>query len=177
MRTTIITTALATAAVAAVTLGGAAHAEDATRTDPRDTTHGSDIRSLRVAHHEDDVVVVTKHEDLRRDPASGSGGAVYLDTDPGDAGPEYVLVGGYFVGTDYVLLETDGFRPSTWGEPVEHGDYLQRVRYGADTVRTVISRAALGDPEEVRVSVKASGPDGDVDWVGAKHSFTPWIAQ
>ena len=36
---------------------------------------------------------------------------------------------------------------------------------------------ALGDPDEVRVSVSASGPSGDRDWVGAPRSFTPWLAR
>lgn len=168
----------ATTAVAALTLGllGPASAESVVRTDPRDTTHGSDLLGVRVAHKARNLVVVARHHDLRRAPASGSGGAVFVDTDPADRGPEYVVVGGYFVGTDYVLLETDGFAQRTWGQPVE-GSYVQRVDYAADTVRTRISLEALGDPEEVRVSVTASGPSGDRDWVGGVRSFTPWVGQ
>ena len=46
-----------------------------------------------------------------------------------------------------------------------------------------MSRAALGNPGAVRVSVVASGTRTDgtskglVDWVGARRSFTPWIAR
>ena len=50
------------------------------------------------------------------------------DTDPADPGPEYVFAGGYFVGTDYQLLEVDGtvllsFREgATFKRPTHHGE-------------------------------------------------------
>ncbi len=159
-----------------------ATAASTTVTDPDDTTHGSDLLSVRVRNAEHKVVVVTHHANLRKDPASGSGGALYVDTDPDDKGPEYVLVGGYFEGTDYVLLHTEGFPRKSWGQPAE-GSYRMTVDYAADTVRFRMSRAVLGTPDEVRVGAKVSGtrPNGStagtVDWLGQPRSFTPWVAR
>lgn len=174
-----LTTAVTTAAVAALGLGiaGPAHAAGVQLTDPSDTSHGSDLLAVKVAHRQANLVVVTTHDDLRRSPSSGSGGLVYLDTDRADRGPEYVVVGGYFEGTDYVLLETEGFGVAQWGEPVE-GSYELSIDYAADKVRTKIAQEAIGSPDEVRVAVKASGPSAaTTDWVGAPKSFTPWVAR
>jgi hypothetical protein len=120
---------------------------------------------------------------LRPDPATGSSGRVYVDTRRNDRGPEYVFVGGFFRGTDYALLRTEGFRPGQWGNRVANGDHIMRVRYARDQVLFRMSRAALGNPGAVRVSVVASGTRTDgtshglVDWVGKPRSFTPWIAR
>ena len=101
----------ATAVTAALVLGlaGTAHAASIGVKDPSDTGHGSDLRAVQVKNGENNVVVTTSHTNLRRDPASGSGGTIYVDTDPTDEGPELVFVGGFFVGTDYQLLRTEGF--------------------------------------------------------------------
>jgi hypothetical protein len=181
MRTTSI--AAATLAAAALTLGlaGTAHADVHRTDDPDDTAHGSDILALKVRNGLDNLNVVTEHVNLRRDPATGSGGMIFIDTDPDDAGPEYVFVGGFFEGTDYTLLETEGFARSKWGDPVEHGDYIMRVDYAEDRVRVRMSRATIGDAAAVRVAVRASGTrsdgtsDGLVDWVGDRREFTPWV--
>ncbi len=130
----------------------------------------------------DNVVVTTTHSNLRPSFRSGSAGAVYLDTDPVTPGPDYVFVGGYFVGTDYILLETDGFGRRHWRTPVE-GSYRMRLDYDAEHVRMRIARDAIGSPAEVRVAVRVSGtrPDGTsdglVDWLGEPRSFTDWVAQ
>jgi hypothetical protein len=184
MRKTIASAAVALS-TAALTLGlaGAAHAELYGIDDPRDTSHGSDILALQVRNGQENLGITTYHHDLRRDPATGSGGAIYIDTDESDRGPEYVFVAGFFEGTDYQLLRTEGFGPKKWGNPVQHGDYIMRVRYAKERVNVRISRAALGNPGAVRVAVKASGTRSDgtsgglVDWVGNRRSFTPWIAQ
>ena len=105
----------------------------------------------------------------------------YVDTDHDDRGPEYVLVGGFFEGTDYVLRRTEGFGPRQFGRPVSHGDYLMRVDYATDRVRIKLHQPALRNPDAVRVSVRVSGTRTDgtshglVDWVGRKHGFTPWL--
>lgn len=184
MRTTLTSTVAALSAVAlTVGLAGTAHADRVRTSDPRDTHHGSDITGLTVRNGVENVHVVTTHVNLRRSPASGSGGVTYLDTDPNDRGPEYAFAAGYFVGTDYVLVETEGFGPRRWGNPVEHGDYIMKVNYRKDRVRVTMSRHALGDPTDVRVAVRASGSrrdgsgEGLVDWVGEPRSFTPWMAQ
>lgn len=186
MRTTATTatTAIAgalSAAALTVLVPGVAHAERYGVDDGRDTSHGSDILTLDVQNGPNNLNVTTTHVNLRRDPATGSGGAVFIDTDRRDRGPEYVLVGGYYAGTDYQLLHTEGFRQATWGHPVEHGDYLMKVDYRHDTVKVRISQGAIGEPERVRVAVRASGTRSDgssaglVDWVGQPRSFSLWI--
>jgi hypothetical protein len=135
---------------------------------------------VRVTNGARSVVVVTTHTDLRRDPSTGSAGAVYLDTDPGEPGPEFVLVGGYFEGTDYQLLHTDGFGHRRWGAPAQ-GSYRMRVDYAADQVRMRMARTALGSPGKVRVAVRVSGTRSDgssaglIDWLGKPRSFTRWV--
>lgn len=180
MRTTLLSaTALSVAALTLTQLAPAS-ADGIGVRDPADLQHGVDLRSVVVDHKANNLVVTTTHTNLRETFRSGSGGAVFIDTDPDDAGPEYVLVGGYFVGTDYSLLATDGFAGSTWGEPVE-GSYLMAVDYDKERVRFRISRAALGSPEEVRVAVRVAGTrtDGSStprDWLGEPRSFTEWVA-
>ena len=184
MRKTIASAAVALSAAAlTVGLDGTAHAARYGIDDPKETGHGSDIRALQVRNGMENLHVVTYHESLRPDAATGSGGLVYIDTDKADKGPEYVLAAGYFRGTDYVLSTTEGFGRQQWADPVEHGDYVMRVHYAKDRVRVTMSRHALGDPTDVRVAVRASGTrsdgtsDGLVDWVGEPRGFTPWIAQ
>ena len=179
------TTAVAAMSAAAVTfaLAGPASAELYGIDDPEDTFHGSDVRAVQIRNGQEYLAVTSVHSNLRRDPATGSAGRIYVDTDRNDAGPEYVFVGGFFEGTDYQLLHTEGFAPGKWGNPVANGDYVMRVRYGKDRVRFLMSRAALGNPGAVRVSVRVSGTRTDgtshglIDWVGKRRAFTPWIAR
>lgn len=180
-RTTVLSAAAALS-VAALTLTqlAPASADGIGVRDPKDLDHGVDLRSVVVEHGARNVVVTTTHTDLQESYRSGSAGAVFLDTDPGDTGPEYVLTGGYFVGTDYVLLTTDGFATRKWGDPVE-GSYRMRVDYDAEQVRVRISRDAIGSPAEVRVAVRVAGsrPNGKdtaKDWLGDPRSFTAWVA-
>jgi hypothetical protein len=180
MRTTILSAATLTIAALALTQLPAS-ADGIGVTDPKDLAHGVDLRSVEVQHGARNVVVTTTHTDLQESFRSGSSGSVFLDTDPTDTGPEYVFAGGYFVGTDYALLHTDGFANKLWGEPVE-GSYRMRVDYDADQVRMRISRDAIGSPDEVRVAVRVAGtrPNGRTtrtDWLGEARSFTDWVAQ
>jgi hypothetical protein len=173
-------TATLSAAALSATLATPAGAASIGVRDPQDTHHGSDLRSVQVVNGDHNLRVVTTHTNLRRDPATGSAGAVYVDTDPDDRGPEYVFVGGYFEGTDYQLLHTEGFGHRRWGAPVT-GSYEMRVDYARDQVRMRMSRAALGRPGRVRVAVTTSGlrTDGTsvVDWLKEPRSFTRWVAK
>lgn len=183
MRKTITMTAAI--AAAALTLGsvgltGTANAASIGVKDPKDTNHGSDLRSVELKNGGRNVVVITTHTNLRRDPKTGSAGAVYLDTDRSDKGPEFVFVGGFYEGTDYRLLETDGFGHKKWGAPVE-GVYEMTINYAKDHVRMRMSRAALGKPGKVRAAVRVSGTRTDgtgvVDWLREPRSFTSWVAK
>jgi hypothetical protein len=174
----IATTAAAAAAALAVGLGGPAAAASIGVTDPADVDHGVDLRAVRVANGEDNLRIVLTHDDLRRSPKSGAGGAVYIDTDPANKGPELVFVGGYFAGTDYQLLHTEGFGVKKWGDVVD-GFHQLTLDYDRDKTRMRISREALGDVGAVRVAVRVAGerPDGThvVDWLGEPRSFTSWV--
>lgn len=181
MRTTILSAAALSVAALTLTQLTPASADGIGVTDPRDLNHGVDLRAVVVDHGAANVVVTTIHKNLRRSFKSGSAGAVFLDTDPSKPGPEYVFAGGYFVGTDYQLLHTDGFSYKKWGEPVE-GSYRMRVDYAKEHVRMRISRAAIGSPEQVRVAVRVAGTRSDgsdtgIDWLGKPRSFTEWVAQ
>jgi hypothetical protein len=180
MRTTLLSAAALSVAALTLTQLAPATADGVGVSDPADLQHGVDLRSVVVDHKANNLVVKTTHTNLREDFRTGSGGAVFIDTDPADRGPEYVLVGGYFVGTDYSLLHTDGFAGSAWGDPVE-GSYRMTVDYDKERVRTRISREALGSPEQVRVAVRVAGTrtDGSStrrDWLGDPRSFTAWVA-
>jgi len=176
--------AAATAAAAALSLAPAAPASADIYgiDDPADVHHGVDLRAVQVHNGAKPLRITLFHTNLRRDPRTGAGGSVYIDTDPADKGPELVFAGGFFEGTDYQLLHTDGFGAKKWGKPVK-GRYSMTVDYKADTVRMSMSRKALGDAGKVRIAVRVSGTRTDgtskglVDWLGQAHSFTPWIAR
>lgn len=98
----------------------------------------------------------------------------------GDAGPELVFVGGYFRGTDYQLIRTEGFGRRNWIAPVD-GFYEMTLDYAAERTRMRISRKALGPTDEVRVAVRVSGTrrdgtsDGLVDWLREPRYLTRWV--
>ena len=176
-------TTRAAAAAAALALGGItapANAASIGVTDPADVNHGVDLRAVQVVNGAKGVRIVLNHADLRRSPKSGAGGAVYLDTDPSDKGPELVFVGGYYEGTDYQLLHTEGFGHRNWGRPVD-GFHILSLDYDKEQTRMRISRKAVGTEGRIRVAVRVAGerPDGTVvvDWLGAPRSFTPWVAR
>jgi hypothetical protein len=179
-----LTGSVAAAAAGFLALGLAAPASAASIgvKDPADVSHGVDLRAVRVVNGDHNVRVVTSHTNLRRDFRTGSGGSVYLDTDRSDKGPELVFVGGYFEGTDYALLRTEGFGAKQWGNPVR-GSYEMNIDYDKEQVRMRIGRGikALEGVGDVRVAVKVAGNRTDgttvVDWLGEPRSFTPWVAK
>lgn len=169
------------AAAVALSLGLAApaNAEDVRAKDPADIHHGVDLRNVRVDHGRK-LLVVLRHTNLRPAPKAGASGSVFIDTDPSDPGPELVFTGGFFRGTDYQLLHTDGFAVKKWGEPVDAGHGMRLV-YRKNRTRIRISRAALGDVDRVRVAVKVAGnrTNGSTvtDWLGGRRSWTRWVAR
>ena len=167
-------------AAAALTLSiptTTAHAQSIGTKDPSDIQHGVDLRLVQVDNTDTFVRVTLTHTNLRKDPGTGAGGAVYLDTDADDAGPELVFVGGYFEGTDYQLLATEGFGPGKWGQPVD-GFWQMRLNYKTEKTVMRMSRKAVG-ADDLRVAVKVAGQRTDgttvVDWLRKPRSFTPWV--
>ncbi len=139
-----------------------------------------DLRAVHVVNGEKSLRIVLNHANLRRDPRTGSGGVVYIDTDPKDKGPELVFAGGYFRGTDYQLVATEGFGVKNWKAPVEKS-YEMTLDYAKEQTRMRISRKALADVGKVRVAIKVAGQRTDgsqiVDWLGEPRSFTTWVGR
>jgi hypothetical protein len=171
--------AVATGAVAALlaTAGPVAAAERTFADRRGDVGPGVDLQSVRVVN-EKNVRVVVQHRDLVRSFRSAASMTVYLDTVPGEPGPEFALAGGLFEGTDYMLVRTDGWR---LGNPVNgpRCDYLQRIDYARDVSRIRISRACLDQPGRVRVAVVAGAEDRQgrtvTDWLVARRHLTAWV--
>ncbi len=173
-------TTLAGAAITAVTtLSLAAAPTSVTVEDPADLDHRVDLLSVTVDNTKTAVKVTLTHADLIDSFDGFPGGATFLDTDRKDKGPELVFVGGYYPGTEYNLLETEGFGITKWGEPV---DARWSMKLDYDTDRTVMrmSRKSVG-ADKVRVAVRVNGVMGDettaTDWMGEPRSYTRWIAR
>ena len=161
-----------------LSLAGPANAELYGIDDPAESGHGVDLLAVSVDNGEKNLKIVLQHTNLRRSHASGAGGAVYIDTDAENKGPELVFTGGYYEGTDYQLLTTDGFGVKSWGEPVD-GFYILKLDYAEETTSMRISRKALGGADEVRVAVRVAGQRTDgskvVDWMGKPRSYSLWL--
>ena len=149
----------------ASTVAAPAHAEFWSTSDPADASASlTDVRAVRAKHGAANVVVKVRFQDLTRSSAAGL--SIFIDTDRGAKGAEYVLSTGLNDGTDYVLTEADGWRGTD--QRVEC-DYEATYNWGVkDSVRVRISRDCLEHPGSVRVSVKMADPtDGStrvVDW-------------
>jgi hypothetical protein len=169
-----------TAVAALLATAGPVAAAERTFPDRRgDVGPGVDLQTVRVVN-EKNVRVVVQHRDLVRSFRSAASMTVYLDTVPGEPGPEFALAGGLFEGTDYMLVRTDGWR---LGNPVNGSrcNYVQRIDYARDISRIRISRACLDRPGRVRVAVVAGAEDRQGrtvrDWLVARRHLTAWVAQ
>ncbi len=158
-------------------LAGPAHAGIYSVDDADDSPHGSDIYTVGVTHTAKKLTVVTDHDNLRKSFRSAASLWVFIDTDKSDKGPEYVVSTDLFTnGGEYNLYATEGFARSSWVEE----DSLPGVRVVVDTAaesaRTIVRTAALGHPDEVRVSIRAKGKGPQsIDWVGPSHSWSLWV--
>ena len=175
-------TLIATGAAAALTfsLAGPASADRFGIDDPEGGGGtGINLLAASVNNTQTDLRINLIHQNLRRHPpGNDAGGVVYIDTDPADKGPELVFTAGLFEGTDYALLDTEGFGVANWGEPV-NGDYSMTLDYAREKTRIIIGRNALQGADEVRVAVRVAGQRSDgsvaVDWLGKPRSFTLWL--
>jgi hypothetical protein len=172
MRKTLIGAA-ATAAALTISLAGPASAERYGIDDPIESGHGVDLVAVTVVNAQKNLRITLTHNNLRRSPASGAGGSVYIDTDPADKGPELVFTGGFFAGTDYRLLATEGFGVGQWGDPVD-GFYVMKLDYAKEKTSIRISRKALGGADAARVAVRVSDNDV-VDWMGKPRTYSLWL--
>ena len=144
---------------------------------PGDIDSGVDLRKARLVNREM-VRVVLRHDDLVPHPEAGYGGgaSIFFDTDPAEKGPEYEFVGGLFQGTDYVLAETDGWKRGK-NVNMQKCFYVMRLDYDAERTAVRIDPECLGDPERVRIAVRAAADtdDGsDLDWLVKRRQFTAW---
>jgi len=175
-----LATAVVATTLSAVSLTEPASAASSTFRDKAgDVSHGGDLRSVRVVNRAKNLWVTITVRDLVPDPASGVGGALFLDTD-GQPGPEYVAVGGFFDGTDYAVLRTDSWKLRKATERVDCS-YRMRLNYQNDTVRFRIGNGcfeAVPGSGAVRVEVRTSGPAAkSADWLGAARTFSKPVAR
>lgn len=79
--------------------------------DPADATASlSDITALQAMHGNRNLLVKVRFTELVRSSAAGL--SLYIDTDRGARGAEYLLSSGLGDGTDYVLTRANGWRGS-----------------------------------------------------------------
>jgi hypothetical protein len=166
------------AAAAAMLAPTPASAEVRTFQDAKgDVAHGVDVWSVKVTNRKL-VRVDIQHDNLVRSFRSGASAAVFLDTDRDRPGPEFVLGSGLFHGTDYQLSKARRWKAV--GAPLTCNHALS-LDYAADVTHLRFGRKCLGNPEDVRVAVKAAGErrNGDivVDWLGGRRQLTAWVGR
>lgn len=169
---TVVVAALS-ATVLAFT-AGAASAETARVADEvGDMGHYVDVSSVTVRHTADEVVVRVRHEDLRRNGSAGL--SVFYDVDASRKGPEFVLSGGLFDGTDYLLTGASGWKSNN---EMVRCSYRMRVKYAKDVSVVRIDRGCFDDVMQVRVAVRASGEAASgawrYDWAGERR-WGDWL--
>lgn len=168
----VCATALAVVLLTAVP----AQAEWATIPDRRgDVAHGMDIRNVKVQNRPGRLVVTVQHRAIRQ--RDGAWSAIYIDVDPRQPGPTYLMSGG--AGTHW-----DFFWTSTWKVRGLLGcakRYRQSFNYRADTSRFVIPRVCLGGAtfraSKVRVAAKAGTRAPRVDWAPGRFKLSRWVAE
>ena len=175
MRTSIVG-AISACSVLTAMLVAPAHAERFSVDDPADATASlSDIFGLEVRHRVEDLVVRVSFNELDR--ASAAGVLVFVDVDRDRRGPEFVLSSGLGDGAGYALATGRGWRGSS--KPIEC-EYRAQPRWGREVFAAQIARDCLGDPAQVRVSVKmvdlADGSHSVIDWVPAPRRWSLALA-
>ncbi len=167
----------ATAALAAVvTLAPTAHAATTRLDDGADATASTtDIRVVRVNHGEQRLRIQVGFPDLREDGAAGL--LTWIDTDAGESGPEYAIGAPLFSGGDYVLVETDGWKPT--GAPVDCRYNLQ-LDYAEDHLVLAARRGCFDQPDQVRVAMRMFDNEDSshpvTDWLIGRRELTDWLA-
>lgn len=180
IRATALTAATAALGVG-LTVGVAApsHADSVTINDGDATASLVNIESVTADHRTHQVVVRAKFADLAANPDGGPvSGAIYLDTKPAAAGPEFVLLAGLEDGTDYALVRMRNWKRVGGGLTCTHNLDLD---YRSNVARFTASRRCLGTPAKVRVGMRtADQSDGShpiTDWLKSRRAFSRWLAR
>lgn len=167
----VVVTALALGTVALTP--GAASAETVRLPDHgADMGHYADAESAVIRHTSRALVVKVQHQSLRR--TGDAGISMFIDTDRRRSGPEFVLHGGLYEGTDYALWRARGLDRT--GQMLMC-PYRMKADYATDATLVRVSRTCLGGPARVRTAVRVTGgfePDFAEDWVGAQQ-WTEWL--
>lgn len=116
---------------------------------------------------------------VQRELRAGDGFDVWVDTDPGDAGPEYRA--SWFANSDSLGLS----QVESFADPgVVVSCHAFRVRSAQDDAgersHVLMPRPCLGNPDEVRVSVRAQRLVGQhvvKDWAPSVLHFYAWVAR
>ena len=171
-----LTGGTAAAVLAATMIAPPAHAEYYSVDDPADASASlTDIYGIDAMHGSENLLVRVRFNELVRSSAAGV--SVFIDTDRGAKGPEYVLSSGLGDGTDYVLTEADGWRGS---DDRVDCSYAARPKWGNDVFRAVISRSCFDRAPSVRVSVKmvdqADGSQPVADWAPKRKRWSLPVA-
>lgn len=174
-RTAMKALAAAAAAATVLTLAPAAHAERVTRDDGADATGSTtDIREVRVKHGNRWVRTEINFPNLRK--KGNASLTIFFDTDKGSKGPEYGVGLPLFSGADYMLAETNGWKPT---DEFVNCRYTAKFDWAGDKVVFRARRGCFDRPAELRVGMKmVDRAGGDVvrDWLNGRRGATRWLA-
>ena len=169
--------AIATAAALTTTLVAApAHAQGVRVDDGADATASlTDIRIVRVRHTDDRLTVKVNFPNLRKKASASMN--IYVDTDSGGRGPEYVLGTPLFSGSDYALWRMEDWK-FTGNEPVDCR-YGMTYMWRRDFVVFSARRGCFDRPNELRIGLRMHDT-GDAshpvtDWLRGRRLFTRWL--
>lgn len=133
---------------------------------------GAHLTTVKVSHSNHRVAVKANVGPM----AIGDYFIFWLDTDSDDPGPEFKTE--VYPNSDgLAVLRVQNFRDD--GRPVRcHGFRASADVSGPRTVKISVPRRCIGDPDRVRVSVRAyydvAGPNV-VDWAPTTRAFFGWV--
>ena len=138
-----------------------------------DASTSVDIRSVRVDNSttaRDQVIVVVRQVNVRL----GDAIEIFLDTRPGDPGPEYSIGGA--TASEYLLQHREHWKGHGRVVPFRCG-YSLRINAETDRSRAVIQRSCLRHPGKVRVAIRAvrGFPSTSRDWAPARRTWSRWV--
>lgn len=173
----VIATSLGTAALALGMLSPAGAEVTKVKDGADSAATLNDVLTVRLAHTVADVRVRTTYQDLRKTTDDGgASSSIYLDTRPGRPGPEFALVAGLQLGTDYQLVRVKNWKLKGEALTCRH-EFT--VSWAKDYTRFVASRACLGNPKQVRVSQRvtdlANASHPVRDWAPERRKFSAWV--